>query len=372
MFGGPLFEVALVLLFVFVTMSALVSAIQELVVQVFRLRSRNLRRGVTELLSDKHYKDEIAKRFYRHPMISSLGKAGSSLTSIESSAFLHALASAIQPNWSREDAVIALPNSVAALADGELKNRLALVVPPPSDEPDRDLIEKSVDAWFQTSINKISQRYKADATALSYIVAASLTVFFNVSPIEIGQRLMQDNSLRTAFASTVPELSTLVFNAGPGLQIATGTDAGAGAEAASGDSPLSTGDVQTMLAVFQCSRNEISFPVGWPWMGDALDSLARSDVASFVHLPTEKEACAAAVQRASNSPALQAKLAEMGKAPLAPATTQASDASFRQYGPSFPTDSPVMILLGWLVMTFAAAQGAPFWFDALRRVLLKR
>ena len=372
MFGGPLFEVALVLLFVFVTMSALVSAIQELVVQILRLRSRNLRRGITELLSDKHYKDEIAKRFYRHPMISSLGKAGSSLTSIESSAFLHALASAIQPAWSKEDAVIALPNSVAALADGELKNRLALVVPPPSDEPNRDLIEKSVDAWFQTSITKISQRYKADATALSYIVAASLTVFFNVSPIEIGQRLMQDNSLRTAFASTVPELSTLVFNTAPGLQISAPADAGAATEAAGGGSPLSPTDVQTMLAVFQCSRNEISFPVGWPWMGDALDSFANSEVASFVHLPTEKEACAAAVQRASDSPALQAKLAEMGKAPLTPATTQSTEASFRQYGPSFATDSSLVILLGWLVMTFAAAQGAPFWFDALRRVLMRR
>jgi hypothetical protein len=362
----------LVLLFVFVTMSALVSAIQELVVQVFRLRSRNLRRGITELLGDKHYKDEIAKRFYRHPMISSLGKAGSSLTSIESSAFLHALASAIQPNWSKDDAVIALPNSVAALADGELKSRLTLVVPPPSDEPDRDLIEKSVDAWFQTSINKISQRYKADATALSYVVAASLTVFFNVSPIEIGQRLMQDNSLRTAFASTVPELSTLVFNSGQGMPISTPADPTAAMQAAAGASPLSTSDVQTMLAVFQCSRNEISFPVGWPWMGDALNSLARSDVASLVQLPSEQEACAAAVERASNSPALQTKLAEMGKAPITRSTTHAAEASFRQYGPSFATDSPLLILAGWLVMTFAAAQGAPFWFDALRRVLLKR
>ncbi|HEX5005798.1 MAG TPA: hypothetical protein VFV70_01720, partial [Hyphomonadaceae bacterium] len=231
-------------------------------------------------------------------------------------------------------------------------------------------IEKSVDAWFQTSICKISQRYKADATALSYIVAAGLTVFFNVSPIEIGQRLMQDNSLRTAFASTVPELSTLVFNTGQGLPISTPIDTGAPAEAAAGGSPLSASDVQTMLAVFQCSRNEISFPVGWPWMGEALDSLGKSDVASFVHQPSEKEACAAAVRRASSSPALQAKLAEMGKTAAAPAATE--NASFRQYGPSFATDSPAMILLGWLVMTFAAAQGAPFWFDALRRVLLKR
>ena len=372
MIGGPLFEVALVLLFVFVTMSALVSAVQELVVQIFRMRSGNLRRGITELLSDKHYKDEIAKRFYRHPMISSLGRAGTSLTSIESSAFLHALASAIQPNWSKEDPVTALPNSVAALADGELKQRLSLVVPPPSDTPDRNLIVQSVDAWFQTSISKISQRYKADARALSYITAACLTVLFNVSPIEIGQRLMQDNSLRTAFASTVPELSTLVFNSGQGLPIATPSDSGAAADAASGASPLSTTDVQTMLAVFQCSRNEISFPVGWPWMGNALDSLANSDVASFVHVPSEKEACAAAVERASSSPALQAKLAAVGTTTATSSTSQAANASFRQYGPNFATDSPAIILLGWLVMTFAAAQGAPFWFDALRRVLLKR
>jgi hypothetical protein len=369
--GGPLFEIALVLLFVFMALSGLVSAFQELIVQIFRLRSRNLRRGIDQLLSDSHYKDEIAKRFFRHPMLTSLGKSGTRVTSIESSAFLQALASAIQPAWSKEDAVIALPSSVAALDEGELKHRLSLVVPPPSDTPDRELIEKSVDTWFQTSINKISQRYKSDAMALSYIIAAGLTVLFNVSPIEISQRLTTDNSLRTAFASTVPELATMVFNTGQGIPVSLPIDDGPSGTAAGG-SGLSSADIQTMLAVFQCSRNEINFFVGWPWMGDALDAFAGSEVAAFVLLPSEKDACAAAIERAGESPALRAKLTAVGKPPTDIKAASASEAVVRQYGPSFATDNPALILLGWLISTMAAAQGAPFWFDAVRKVALRR
>jgi hypothetical protein len=39
-----------------------------------------------------------------------------------------------------------------------------------------------------------------------------------------------------------------------------------------------------------------------------------------------------------------------------------------QFGPNFRTDPWYAILLGWLITTFAAAQGAPFWFDLLRKI----
>ena len=39
-----------------------------------------------------------------------------------------------------------------------------------------------------------------------------------------------------------------------------------------------------------------------------------------------------------------------------------------QYGPDFKTEAAWKILLGWLITIVAAAQGAPFWFSAIRRV----
>ena len=54
--GGALFEVVLVILFVFVTMSAIVSSAQELLFQAIGWRTRKLRKAVEKMVTDKDYK----------------------------------------------------------------------------------------------------------------------------------------------------------------------------------------------------------------------------------------------------------------------------------------------------------------------------
>ena len=381
MFGGPLFDIVLVVFFVFLTMSAVVSSLQELIIQALRWRSQNLRQGIHQMLGgDSYYKEDIAKRFYRHPLIAALGGSHSRITHIEPETFVTAAATAVLPEWSTKDAVLALPDSVAALKDGELKHRLTLILPPPeanSGDPDkyRDLIKVTMISWFDQSTRKMGERYKADATALSYVIAASLTVLFNVSPIEIAQRLSTDNSLRTAFASVVPELSSTLFNSGQGFPVsqAIQADQNPSGPASMGGSRLSSVDVQTMLSVYQCTRNRIQLPLGWPWMADAVDSLSRSDLGRQVHVPSEKESCNNALNSANTTEPVKTKLQALGIASTSPTPTRAKGKGDimpdRKFGPSFSTDNPGMILLGWLLATFAAAQGAPFWFDALKKVL---
>jgi hypothetical protein len=369
----------LVVFFVFLTMSAVVSALQELIVQALRLRSRNLREGIHQMLGgDSYYHEDIAKRFYRHPLIAALGGSHSRLTYIEPDTFVTAAATAVLPEWSTKDAVLALPDSVAALKDGELKRRLTLILPPPeanTGDPDRyrDLIKATMISWFDQSTRKMGERYKADATALSYVIAAGLTVLFNVSPIEIAQRLSTDNSMRTAFASVVPELSSTLFNAGQGFPVARATDAdqNPGGAASMGGSKLTSVEVQTMLSVYQCTRSKIQLPVGWPWMADAVNSLSHSALGRQVQVPSEKAACDAALNSQNTTPEVKAKLSTLGisATPSQPAGVKADIKPDRKFGPSFATDNPGLILLGWLLATFAAAQGAPFWFDALKKVL---
>lgn len=373
-FGGPLFEIVLVLFFVFLTMSAIVSAVQELTIKGLQWRSRNLRNGIRGMLGgDVHYKDDIAKRFFRSPLIASLGGSKTRVTYIDPDTFVTALATAVQPKWSTQDPVLALPSSVAALKDGELKQRLSLVLPPPPAgevDPDRyrTLISDSVKAWFDSSGRKMSERYKADATALSYMLAAGLTVLFNVSPIEIVTRLQSDDTLRTAFAAVVPELSTTLFNTGEGIPISL---AGAATEdlTAGGDpgapQTLSPAGAQTMLALYQCSSKQISLPVGWPWMATLTERFRQSDVATFVRLPSDQEACRAVMEQAADAPELQDRLASLAGG-IAPVGAMEPE---RKFGPSFATDNPALILLGWTIMILAAAQGAPFWFEILRKMI---
>jgi len=369
-FGGPLFEIVLVLFFVFLTMSAIVSTVQELTIQVLQWRSHNLRNGVRGMLGgDAYYKNDIASRFFRSPLIASLGGSKSRVTHIDPDTFVTALATAVQPKWSTQDPVLALPSSVAALQDGELKQRLSLVLPPPSPDADPDtyraLISDSVKAWFESSGRKMSERYKADATALSYMLAAILTVLFNVSPIEIVSRLNSDDTLRTAFAAVVPELSSTLFNTGEGIPVSLPV---AATDVAGVDAPgqtLSAASVQTMLALYQCTSKQVSLPIGWPWMADIAERFRSSNVSNFVRLPTEQEACASVAQQAADAPEQQARLAGLTGAQMAVSAIQPE----QKFGPSFATDNPALILLGWTIMIFAAAQGAPFWFELLRKMI---
>lgn len=340
MFGGPVFAIVLVLLFVFVTMSAIVSSAQELIFQAFGWRTRNLRRTIERMLADDVYKNEIGRRVYRHPLLNGAGGARKQLSHIEPDTFAIAVATAVQPDWSTGDPISTLPQSVEALRDGQLKQRLQLIIPQPKEgENYRESIRQALITWFNTSMTKAQNTYKADAKVLAYTIAAAATVVFNVSPIEIGQRMVNDEALRSTIGSVMPELTPLLTRA---------ATSGSATDAMQTLQPQAA----NILAVLNCRENQTSLPIGWPWMAGAFDTL--SDGASSL-LSAEQRTCQEAATRASGDPKVQ--MLVQGR------TFE------REFGPNFKTDPPFLILLGWLITAIAAAQGAPFWFNLIQRVI---
>jgi hypothetical protein len=425
--GGPLFEIVLVLFFVFLTLSGIVSLLNEVFAQGFQLKAGNLHKCIRELLGDEHYKDHISKRFFEHPLVTSLGGRRRRPTWVSEDVFAIAFATAIQPDWSKADPIESLPVSIDALQDGPLKDRLRLALPQVKPGASRETISASIKTWFDTNGQRMSDRYKADSRARLYIIAAVVTVLFNVSPIEILKRLQSDNTLRTTFASAVPELTTMLYNSGQGVpfSLAQGDDFTGPAKApvtsaATPPAPTATPpagltpapgaaaspapsadtsaaatalagslthkvDAQRMLALFHCSQNELSLPIGWPWMAELTDRVANSRVSSFISVDSDQRSCQRALAEAGASQDLVNKLSVIGGSRLADQATQARAAmdsktampasapTFqKQYGPSFDRDPPLNILLGWLIAIFAGAQGAPFWFNVLKKLIERK
>ncbi|HYD87871.1 MAG TPA: hypothetical protein VEA80_10375 [Vitreimonas sp.] len=364
MLNSPLFQLALALLLVFLVMAGLVSLVQQFVVEGFRLRARTLRSSITKLLSDKTYKDEIAKRFYRHPMTAALSGGRAQTTCMEPDTFVVALASAVQPSWSNGDPVLALPASVAALRDGDLKQRLQLVLP--AAGASRDEIATAVKAWFNTSAQKMSDRFKADCTALSWAVAAVLTITLNVSTIEIGKRLQANDDMRAALASVTPELaqSQAAFTT---LATQPAAPDGETAAAETGADPaLSAQEVVTLLTIARCAGGDRDIPVGWPWMADVAERI-RGGVDTSANA-----ACAAAQERVAPGSQLAQRLTVLQAASQQVATADLTVQAAPVYGPDFERNGVLEVLLGWLITIVAAAQGAPFWFDAIQRIVGRR
>ncbi len=376
--GGALLEIVLIILFVCVTMSAIVSSAQELLFQGLGWRSRRLLRTVERMLDDSGYKKEISKRVLRHPLVGGAEGSRKHITHIEPHAFALALAHAVQPASSSAEPIEDLPNSVEALRDGELKQRLQMILPPASAMRSPEVIKAAVADWFTTSAAKTSERYKADARAASYCIAAVVTVAFNVSPIEIAQRLRADDSLRTTFASAVPDMAPMLYNPSEGLRFAPPAaeavenaalqnieaavtpGAGTALDKARASEGLPTDDLKKMLSFYQCAESKLSLPVGWAWMADAAAALRAKGTAAGLNL-SEARACETAIAEAENSG--NDKL----KASLASLNLSSATSFEREYGPSFETDHPLLIFAGWLIMVIAAGQGAPFWFNLLQR-----
>jgi len=354
MFNSLLFQIALCVLLVFLIMSAMVSVVQDIIIQGFRLRAYNLRRSIVSLLTDDTYQLEIADRFYRHPMTMAMSGGHAHTEQMEPMTFVTALSTAVQPAWSTGDPIDTLPASVAALKDGDLKKRLQLILPPPGSP--REAIIASVSAWFSTAEAKMTERFKFDAIVLSYATATALTLLFNVSTLHVAQSFKSNAQLTQTIASITPGLATSIDQNTTSLTGAITATAPPQAQVAA----QGLKDSVRLASVLACVKGDSDLPIGWPWMAQLVE-LARARVDAATH----QTACQRAVEAADGDPALQASLELVGsRAQVIAAGSPAA----HHYGPDFTTDGVWQILIGWMITIVAAAQGAPFWFNAIRKV----
>ena len=69
MLDSPIIDVAIGLVFFYVTLSLVCSSIQEIIASLLGLRSRNLKKGIENLIGN-----EYAQAMYDHPLIKGMRK----------------------------------------------------------------------------------------------------------------------------------------------------------------------------------------------------------------------------------------------------------------------------------------------------------
>jgi hypothetical protein len=75
MFGSAILDTAIGLIFVYLIVSLIVSAANELLAALFKLRAKNLLLGIQELLQDPST-EGLVTSFYKHPLIAGLAANG--------------------------------------------------------------------------------------------------------------------------------------------------------------------------------------------------------------------------------------------------------------------------------------------------------
>lgn len=320
MFGSELLEVAIGIVFIYILVSIICSAVREGVETLLKTRSAYLEFGIRELLHDSDGTD-LARSFFTHPLIYGLYldeyiprgplkpsrlrrwdrskrppllAKGSSLPSyIPSRNFALALMD-LAARGRATNALSSSPGStpitLASLRQNVLNLRneavqRALLSAIDTAENDIQKVQTNLEAWYDSGMDRVSGWYKRSTQWIVLWIGLAIAIVFNVNTITIADYLYRNDAQREALVAR--------------------------AEAAARD----TGTVQRDYVEARAALDSLTLPIGWERTRMAPGELRTPrDVLAYVLLP----------------------------------------------------------VLGWLLTAVAATLGAPFWFDVLNRVMVIR
>ena len=200
MFGSVLFEVIIVIVFLYLLLSSICSAINEWISGLLSLRSKNLMEGIRRLLNESG--DEgLVKKIYEHPLISGLTKEGKLPSYIPSRTFTLALLDIVAPvNPDDKSNVLKIFEKVNEWPDGELKKALLSII----DKTERniDTLRKSIEDWFDDAMERVAGWYKRKMQVVILVLALIVTIGLNADTFMVANTVSQNETLRSAIVSS--------------------------------------------------------------------------------------------------------------------------------------------------------------------------
>lgn len=331
MFGSAILETAIGIIFVFLLVSVICTAIREWIEGFLKTRAAFLEHGVRELLHDRGAVG-LARSFYNHPLIYSLfadryeprpttkrprplARGHNLPTYIPTRNFALALmdiaargpANAVGASDGSSPVLTlaAVRANVLNLENAPVQRVLLTAID--TAQGDLDKAVANLAAWYDSGMDRVSGAYKRATQKVLFGIGLVVAIGLNVNPLSIADYLYRDAPARAVIVAR--------------------------AEAAARDSSWIKGDTAGGWHRYAAARAELDslrLPIGWAgahflWM--SADSATTTDGRGARH-----------VEAVARSP-------------------------WKDFA------SP---LLGWLITALAATLGAPFWFDLLNKMMVVR
>ena len=339
MLGSAVLDVAIGLILVFLLMSLICTAMNE-VFEGWLKRAKDLEQGIRELLGDADGSG-FAKRLYEHPLVFGLfqgtydpAATKTNLPSyIPSRTFALALMDLVLPSGpasSTQDGTLsgtagATPSQPTGVSNGRIAGEslsaVAPTAPAGSLQPLRDAVatlqnaqvrgalrplidaagqdvaqaRANIEEWYDSSMDRVAGWYKRRVQRIIFCIGLATAVIMNVSTISIAKTLWSDEALRESLANAAQEYARVH---------ATSTE------------PEQEESAKTKLAEHVDAFRALGVPIGW--------------------------------------------------------TSTASDDEDPRRIDHWDPGIWLERLLGWTITAFAISLGAPFWFDLLNKVSVVR
>ncbi len=310
-------DVAIGLVFVFLLVSLISQQINDKISEWLRMRAKGLEEGLRKfIISDVNFQaliysnplikstipeDPVATQIIEKiPGLNKLLRSPKNPISIPSKTFATVLFDTLIPNNSGQTTISQLRAAISTLPPTmPLRDPLLHIIS--TTENDIAKVRSNIEGWFDTTMEKTTQLYKAHMWRIAWSLSMGIAVFLNVDTISVGRTLWTDSALRTALVA----------------------EAGAYAE----------GSPQQKEALEKL--RSLNLPIGWSYQ---------------IELPTKF--CLVAYDWYPR-PQLGADHKPPVIDPCKP--------------PAVPWYDFLLKVSGWLITAFAGAQGAPFWFEILRK-----
>src|SRR5260370_19362730 len=191
MFGSTIIDVAVAIVFIYLLVSLVVSAINELIAALLKSRAKNLVKGIQALLQDPSPTGWVA-RLYEHPLIESLSPPNSKPSYIPSRTFALALLDLIAPATIDGTRTLAdLKTGMATLPE-PLQRTLTTLLE--ESQHDVERLKTQIEIWFNNGMDRASGWYKRKTQWIQFFLGLCLVIFLNVDSVRIGRTLFAINS----------------------------------------------------------------------------------------------------------------------------------------------------------------------------------
>jgi hypothetical protein len=348
LFGSTLLEVAIGMIFVYLLLSLLCSALNELIESFIKFRARDLEKGIVKLLNDK----DLAAEFFEHPLVKPLGDNPSY---IPARTFSLALWNIATTKTAQGEAVAAgvsqdlaeIRGMIAGVQDARLQNiKRALLTLIDEAGGDINKARANVEQWYNDAMDRVSGWYKRRTHWILIVLGLLAALAFNVDTITVVKGLWFNDALRTSVVAAAEDYAKANPTPTPPPQ---GTTAPPQTGATPTTPEQQAAEARQKISTITGQFNSLNLPVGWP------------------------------VKPRPDDPKYQVADKDKGNAAAVNAARDRFDADVKAYetDPRWPAPSEgggglILKLLGIILTALAVSQGAPFWFDMLNKFIVIR
>jgi hypothetical protein len=191
------FEVALGLIFVYLVLSLVCTAVNETVASLFAWRADTLREGIANLLGS----DAERKKVYEHPIVAGLIRQKSRWwhrderypSYIPANVFTAAVLNPIKQGVA---VVGSVDDALADLPDGRPKQAMQMLWTQAEDDINR--FRASLETWYDEAMERVSGWYRRRVQFWLWVWALAVSIGLHVDTIQIATALWTDDATRAA------------------------------------------------------------------------------------------------------------------------------------------------------------------------------